>query len=98
MYDVIKIAGLSAALAGALVVAAGQHNETPTAGKFLTDRIDAQPVRTPKAAPNAVEDTSTSCTGTWPYRSCDATESARPRVRLIAAGSSSASASVLLGR
>lgn len=98
MYDVVKIACLSAALAGALLVAAGQHAAAPDAGKFLTDRVETQPIRGPSVAPTSRDDSWTGCVGTWPYRSCDAADPARPRVRLIAADSSAASSLATIRR
>ena len=83
MYEIVKIAGLSAVLAGALLVAAGQHEDRSTAGKFLTDRLEVAPAPA-TLAPQAHDATAEpGCTGTWPYRACAEATPARAKIRII---------------
>jgi hypothetical protein len=86
MYQVVKLAALSAALAAALVTLLDANRPAPSAARFLTDRLQTEvaPAIAPKnVTGGTVGPVSNGCLeAAWPYRdACSGT--AQPSLRTV---------------
>lgn len=97
MFGVVKVAGLSAALAAALVIATEAPKPASNSARILTERLDLQTRKAP-------EPTAGCTSGAWPYgvETCPAGRAAetQPRrpIRTIGVDQREATASVEVRR
>lgn len=82
MYDLLKLAALSAALAAALVTMLDGRNAAPPAARVLSGGLQTQVAPAPaRAKQSGIQ----SCTSGWPYQDECAVAAGRPQrsIRVI---------------